>query len=156
MRATFWRYIMLAGSHVNRFWTKVSILAGDNPCWIWTSSKINSGYGQFRLNRQGYLAHRLSYEYCIGPIPIGLEIDHLCRSRACVNPFHLEPVTHSVNALRGLVGKHGFNSGKTHCLLGHEYSLENTYLIPGKNQRQCRTCKRIADEKYRKSIKATR
>ena len=60
-------------------------------CWLWLGSLDTAGYGQFRINRKLYLVHRLLYEATHGPIPAGLELDHLCRIRSCVNPAHLEP-----------------------------------------------------------------
>lgn len=87
---------------IERFWVKFSRdpLTG---CWVWTAAldKV-TGYGKFHIGPQtmGY-AHRFSYETLVAPIPAGLDIDHLCRNRACVNPAHLEPVTRQVNLLRG-------------------------------------------------------
>lgn len=83
-------------------------------------------------------AHRVAYELLIGPIAAGLELDHLCRTHACVNPAHLEPVTGQVNLLRG-VGFPATNAAKTHCPQGHEYTAENTYWSK-KGQRGCRAC----------------
>jgi hypothetical protein len=69
-------------------------------CWHWTGSKNNDGYGQVHIGRKTLLAHRLSYESFVGPVPAGLQLDHLCRNRACINPAHLEAVTGSVNVQR--------------------------------------------------------
>jgi hypothetical protein len=78
-------------------------IQGPDGCWEWTSTRMSAGYGQMwdgtRGRTQG--AHRLFYEAFIGPIPEGLELDHLCRNRACVRPDHLEPVTRRENLLRG-------------------------------------------------------
>lgn len=76
-----------------RFWSKVSD-TGD--CWIWNAYTMPNGYGYFD---KGY-AHRWSYEHMVAPIPSDLELDHLCRTRNCVNPYHLEPVTHAENHRR--------------------------------------------------------
>ena len=87
-----------------RFWDKIRIL--DNGCWLWTGSISTAGYGRFgvgsRTDNSARMvgAHRWAYEHLVGPIPPGLESDHLCRNRACVNPAHIEPVTRSVNFLR--------------------------------------------------------
>lgn len=87
-----------------RFWAKVD-RSGD--CWRWTGALARGGYGfavvGSRDDPQRYRnAHRFAYELSVGPIPEGLELDHLCRNRRCVNPAHLEPVTHSENMRRGV------------------------------------------------------
>lgn len=75
------------------------------PCWVWTAARHGKGYGMFSVDRKRKVrAHRFAYEMMVGPIPEGLDLDHLCRNRACVNPEHLEPVTRSVNLKRGNVG----------------------------------------------------
>ena len=81
-----------------RFWSQVN-KAGD--CWEWTGS-LRRGYGRFKTGRTSVTAHRFSYEHMVGPIPEGLELDHLCRNTACVRPDHLEPVTRLVNVRRSL------------------------------------------------------
>jgi hypothetical protein len=85
------------------------------------------------------LAHRVSYERYVGPIPEGAHLDHLCRNRACVNPEHLEPVSVQTNILRG-VSPSAVNAAKTECLRGHPFDDENTYVCPA-GKRRCRACK---------------
>ena len=80
------------------------ILIGDG-CWEWQGARSGNGYGTLGVDGRTRLAHRLSYQHFIGPIPDGLDLDHLCRVRWCVNPRHLEPVTRSVNATRGETGR---------------------------------------------------
>lgn len=115
---------------------------GDNGCWLWQGKKDNLGYG--RYGKQ-YRAHRWSYEYHKGPIPEGLQIDHLCRNRACVNPDHLEAVTKKENTLRSLAPT-AINARKTHCYKGHPFDERNTYVTP-EGWRTCRACK---NEKHRR------
>jgi hypothetical protein len=101
-----------------RFFSRVEA-ASDDPlaCWVWVGAKMNAGYGSFgRGGRNGgtVLAHRWSYEFLVGPIPDGLAIDHLCRNRVCVNPWHLDPVTIEVNTMRG-EGPPAKNARKVEC-----------------------------------------
>lgn len=131
-----------------RFWSKVN-KAGSIPpqaiapgsCWEWTAAKTSGGYGQFWVKPYRVVAHRFSYEQLVGPIPQGLQLDHLCRNRACVNPQHLEPVTQQVNIWRGF-SIATQNRLKTHCPHGHPYSVENTYIHPKNSGRICRACAR--------------
>lgn len=121
---------------VDRFVEKIK-LDEDTECWIWTSNRTAGGYGQFHFQGRPQAAHRLAYEWMVGPIPEGLHLDHLCRVRFCVNPAHLEPVTPAVNTQRG------GNAIKTHCPKGHAYDERNTIWTTSKKgrDRHCRTCK---------------
>ncbi len=122
-----------------RFWSKVD-KSGD--CWLWMASTKDTGYGQFFVNGTMVRAHRLAYELMVGPVPDGLQLDHLCRVRNCVNPEHLEPVTTQENTRRGASG-HERRQKKTHCAQGHPYNAENTYLY--RDMRYCRACRRARD-----------
>lgn len=82
-----------------RFWMKASPAPAD-ACWIWWGARGRSGYGNFGVGKKTYLAHRAAYELVNGPIPEGLDLDHLCRNKRCVNPSHLEPVTFLTNMRR--------------------------------------------------------
>lgn len=123
-----------------RFLAKVNKGVGD-ACWLWTGGVSDTGYGSFGDNGRTQSAHRWSYEHFVGPVPEGLDLDHLCRIRRCVNPTHLEAVTHRVNALRG--DAPGIVAWRTNvCHRGH--SLEDAYLAhrsDGRITRRCRTCR---------------
>ena len=119
----------------------------SDSCWEWAHRLRKNGYGQFRIGDRMIIAHRVSYELFVGPIPAGLEIDHLCRNRGCVNPSHLEPVTKRVNILRG-AGAAAVNAAKTHCIHGHEFRDDNTYVRTD-GARICRTCNAAAVLRYK-------
>ncbi len=121
-------------------------------CWNWVGA-INrgDGYGRIcsRYDRQKHeTAHRVVYETAVGAIPDGLDLDHLCRNRRCVNPAHLEPVTRQVNILRGETVT-AANAKKTHCLHGHPLSGDNLRIKPN-GRRECRTCARKRSSEYQK------
>lgn len=115
-------------------------------CWIWIHQPDSDGYGRFWLSSKNLLAHRVIYELLRKPIPRGLELDHLCRNRICVNPDHLEPVTCQVNLLRGQTHA-AKNAQKTYCSKGHELKDSNLYLR--KTGRSCRTCHRERMRRFR-------
>lgn len=120
-----------------RFYARVVKL--DNGCWEWQGSKTR-GYGSFTVNNEAYRAHVFSYIMFKGPIPEGMQIDHLCRKRDCVNPEHLEAVTQLENVRRSnSPGAIALRTGK--CMNGHALTPENAR--PHKrnpNWRHCMMC----------------
>lgn len=131
---------------MERFWEKVD-KRGPDECWIWTAA-TRHGYGSMGFNGKMVYSHRWLYEQAVGPIPDGLDLDHLCRNRKCVNPAHLEPVTTRENILRG-EGQCAKNARKTHCKRGHEFTPENTYWHASTGRRRCRVCRRETSRKWR-------
>ncbi len=130
-----------------------------NGCWHWTGTLfVKTGYGQFHLWDSATktstlsLAHRVSHELHIGPIPEGLVIDHLCRVRHCVNPDHLEAVSQRTNMLRG-VAPAAIAVRENRCARGHEFTPENTIVRnrDGRTKRDCRECTRARDRARNKT-----
>lgn len=116
-------------------------------CWPWGGPRNNYGYGKIRNSggapgEKVFMAHRVAYEVFVGPIPAGLEIDHLCRTRHCVNPSHMEPVTPKENWRRGL-SPTAIAARRQTCPKGHPLSGDNLYVYPH-GGRCCRTCQRAA------------
>ena len=107
----------------------------NTGCWLWVKYRNPEGYGRIGMGRRLEHAHRVSYMVFRGPIPAGLQLDHLCRTPACINPFHLEAVTPKVNSQRGYWGT------KTACVHGHPY-IGNNFTIDKHGKRLCRVCAR--------------
>lgn len=130
-----------------RFWSKV---LKTPTCWLWQGKKFpRTGYGQFTIRRKTVLAHRTAHELAIGPIPAGMLVCHRCDVRDCVRPDHLFLGTYSDN-MRDASSKMRLPTQKnTHCLHGHEYTLENTRWYG--NIRQCRKCHAERSRKARKA-----
>jgi HNH endonuclease len=118
-----------------------------NGCILWNGAKTAAGYGTLNVQNTRQLVHRLAYELYVGPIPEGLTLDHLCRTRACINPEHLEAVTNRENILRG-TSPSAKQARRTHCPSGHPYAGEN--LIRWRNHRHCRACMKQWATKRRK------
>lgn len=152
MRATYVR-----GTPAERFWPKVD-QAGPTPehrpdlgaCWTWTAALRPDGYGAFNAGGKAVRSHVWAWEQEHGPVPEGLELDHLCRRPSCVRPSHLEAVTHAENSRRGLAGK--YQAERTHCPAGHAYDEANTRVRP--RGRACRACGNEADRRRRRERKA--
>lgn len=127
---------------------------GGTGCWIWTGPLDTHGYGQARVTGRTAIAHRVVYTAIIGEIPAGLELDHLCRVRACVNPHHLEPVTHRENVLR-VEGVAAIAATAETCPQGHPYSGRNL-LVFSDGKRRCRACRNARDASWKRRARAER
>lgn len=137
-------------STLQRFEEKY-ITEPNTGCWLWIGCTMRNGYGKMTVNGKNILAHRFSYETFVGPIAQGLEADHLCGVRQCVNFRHLEVVTHTENLLRGNTST-AANAAKTHCPQRHPYSGENLSLDNG--SRKCRRCHRDRERVRRQAASA--
>lgn len=124
----------------------IGYVVEENGCWSWVGA-TSLGYGRIWIDGRLLGAHRVLYERHRGPIADGLEIDHLCRNRKCVNPDHLEAVDTATNVLRG-IGVTASNARKSRCRLGHAFDRFDG------NGRRCNSCHRIANRTYREKRKA--
>lgn len=128
---------------IERIWRSIEY---TDTCWLWKLSRNPLGYGKIKFENRSQPAHRVVYELAVGPIPDGLELDHLCRVRHCVNPAHLEPVTPLENMRRSLNPNMRAHLADT-CVQGHPVSDENTYRNPRNGKKQCRICLRAWRER---------
>lgn len=127
----------------------------ETCCWDWVGARGPKGYGLIRSTTgKSPLAHRRSFEAFREPIPEGLELDHLCRNPSCVNPYHLEPVTHRENVLRGKAPPARL-AKRDCCARGHDLTDPgNVYRRPSRpNTRQCRTCMRAMQRAYSQRLR---
>jgi hypothetical protein len=124
-------------------------------CWEWTGTQDNHGYGQLRAEGRMQRVHRLAYREWIGPIPIELQIDHICSNRLCWRPIHIEAVTSRENTLRSPSSW----ATRTHCKQGHEFTELNTkWETISRNgykstYRRCLLCRRAATKRYKEKKK---
>ena len=127
---------------IERFRKYIEVAEGG--CWNWTGHRDRKGYGSFSLPggaRHSVYAHRFSYEYFVGAIPEDMEVGHRCGNRGCVNPRHLEAMTHRQNLFDSMTSARR-NAEKTHCVHGHEYAERNT-IRTREGFRACKKCKRL-------------
>ena len=126
---------------IERFFAKVSP-EPNSGCWLWEGVLNCWGYGQFSINSHPYAAHRFAYALFIGPIPIGYDLDHRCRTRACCNPSHVRPVTKRENNVLNSLSPAAVNAQKIVCKRGHVLADQNLRTKQSRNStlRVCRTC----------------
>ena len=126
------------------------LVVDDNGCWVYQGKLNHKGYARVSFQGKQHQLHRLMFDYYYEALHSNLTIDHLCRNRACCNPFHLDQVSASVNILRGF-GPTAINKRKTHCMRGHEFTPENT--TKNGNGRKCKQCHHvIAHRSYKKNF----
>lgn len=118
-------------SAVERFIARADMRTGPDGCWLWTGSL--HPYGRISVEGRGQGAHRFAYELVHGPLFENAELHHICRNKGCVNPDHLMALTRAAHGL--LDGRYY----KTHCIHGHPFDDENTYIRPD-GYKGCRTC----------------
>ena len=147
-----WRRSLRCVPLVERIFCRVEI-AGE--CWVWTGPQTTSGYGKLNLDWKTRVTHRVVYEMLVGAVPIGLQLDHLCRNRLCVRPSHLEPVTGRENVIRGISGEilRRRHHAITHCPQGHAYDEKNTYRW--KTSRVCITCRNARVKAFKAARRLT-
>jgi hypothetical protein len=140
------------GTPEERAWRKIETVTPFG-CWQWRTRELDrNGYGVFSIGTKRMQAHRYIYQLLTDVDPGALDLDHLCRNRACVNPDHLEPVPHIENVRRGKAGT--WQAVKTHCAQGHEFTPENTCVGP-RGGRACRECTRIANRENMRRVRGT-
>lgn len=129
---------------LERFWAKVDNVSSPDGCWLWLACQERGGYGRFSCHKSAtpVVAHRYAYTTLVGPVPEGLQLDHLCRVRRCVNPAHLEPVTPRENQLRGETFA-ARKAGQALCVNGHDLDK-----IDERGRRRCSECARRHTREY--------
>lgn len=145
--------IVVDHKFLTRFFEKVHIssehIFNGTPCWMWTAALSADGYGLIKFRWKSCYAHRISFGIFDHEIDFDRTTDHLCRTRACVNPVHLEDVTREENLFRGILA-----APKTHCKRGHALTTFNVFNRSD-GRRDCRLCDSIRRGVTRKSSAKT-
>lgn len=144
--------IEVDGPLPDRIWNRITVNS-ETGCWESTLSLNAQGYTQVRWKGRTMRLHRLIYTHLVGPVPLDIHLDHLCRNRACCNPRHIEPVSGRENVMRG-DGFASVNANKTHCPRDHEYDARNTYH-DSTGARRCRQCARLTQNERRRQRRNT-
>lgn len=122
-----------------------AIMVTGGGCWQWTGARHELGYGRVRISGKVVPSHRHIYTLIRGPIPEGMQLDHLCRNPPCCNPWHLEPVAPEENVHRGAMAiGFGHPANRMWCKRGHEFTEQNTYLNPKNGAKSCKICRKAA------------
>jgi hypothetical protein len=138
-------------ARLRAFFRDIQKPAGEFGCWEWVGAKNGDGYASGGGNNPAY---RMAYEWMVGPIPAGMELDHLCRNRICVNPHHLEPVTRAENQKRKR--EHGPREFRPYCRAGHPLVRGNARLWSGGPERGYRIYCRLCHDGERKEVRRGR
>lgn len=128
-------------SEAQKLLERYSTPVTESGCWLWEGACNPYGYGVVSVKGRRLMAHRVIYELMRGPIPEGLQTDHLCRVRCCVNPDHLEAVTSRENTLRGM-SPPAILAKKMYCKRGHPLFGDNCKRIGARQERYCKACNR--------------
>lgn len=128
----------LTPARLRAFMRNVEKPAGEDGCWLWRGATNAKGYGVCAMSDG---AHRVAYEWMVGPIADGMEVDHLCRNKQCVNPHHLEPVTSSENVRRAK--EHGPFALRRYCRRGHALTDKSSWVSPSRGSVMCRACRQL-------------
>ena len=129
---------------LKRFLDKIDDYSSENSCWNWLAYKDWQGYGTFSFRGVKWYAHRWAYWLQYTTLTDGLELDHLCGNKSCVNPLHLSEVKHATNIWRGEI----YNRNKTYCSNGHAYTEDNTYHFDKFGKGKERVCKACRHDRY--------
>jgi HNH endonuclease len=142
---------MPSAEALQKLWGRMDgkFVVRERGCWEWIGAKTEKGYGYMAKTGTTKYAHRISYWFHLGEIPDGLQPDHVCRNRACINPSHLEPVTSGENTRRGssVAVKLSIRS----CAKGHPFDGRNTGIRGATGHRYCKQCHREHSARFRLS-----